>query len=62
MPPSTDVAVQTEAYTHARSGRASDIGISITSGGTGKNELSANDTAPMIHIAYGLWAASIHQS
>ncbi len=51
MPPSTDVAVQTEAYSHARCGRASDIGISITSGGTGKNELSANDTAPMIHIA-----------
>ena len=30
---------------------ASDIGISITSGGTGKNELSANETAVRIHSA-----------
>ncbi len=32
------------------------------SGGTGKNELSANDTAPMIQVACGLPAASMHQS
>src|ERR1700733_12141756 len=61
MPPTTEVAVQIAAYSQARCGRASDIGISITSGGTGKNELSANDTAPMIHSAYGLCAASRHQ-
>ena len=38
------------------------IGISITSGGTGKNELSANDTIPRIQVAYGLSAAATHQS
>src|SRR6476661_10422497 len=62
MPPSTEVAVQTSAYNHARCGRASDIGISITSGGTGKNELSANETPPRIQVAYFLSAASMHQS
>jgi hypothetical protein len=44
------------------SGRASDIGINITSGGTGKNELSANATAPISQSAYGLCAESMHQS
>ena len=34
------------AYDQTRSGRASAIGTNMTSGGTGKNELSANDTAP----------------
>ena len=45
--PATDVTVHTVAKNQARSGRASDIGISITSGGTGKNELSTNDTRPI---------------
>ncbi len=35
-----------ESEVVARSGRASDIGTSIASGGTGKNELSAKDTTP----------------
>ena len=35
--------VQTPAKSQARFGRANAIGASITSGGTGKNELSAND-------------------
>ena len=43
--------MQIVAKNHARSGRASDIGISMMSGGTGKNELSANETAPKIHAA-----------
>src|SRR6185437_10151484 len=34
----------------------------MISGGTGKNELSANAIAPMVHIACGLCAASMHQS
>jgi hypothetical protein len=34
----------------------------MMSGGTGKNELSANDTAPKTHAACGLPAASTHQS
>src|SRR5947209_8108167 len=62
MPPATEVNVQTNAYRYALSGRASDIGISITSGGTGKNELSANETPPSIQVAYFLSAASMHQS
>src|SRR5436305_10657524 len=62
MPPSTEVAVHTSAYNHALSGRASDIGISITSGGTGKNELSANETPPRIQVAYLVSAALMHQS
>ena len=43
--------VQTIANSQARCGCASAIGISITSGGTGKNELSAKDTKPSIQIA-----------
>ena len=50
-PPATEAMVQTVAKNHARFGRASDIGSSITSGGIGKNELSANDTAAMIQRA-----------
>jgi hypothetical protein len=34
----------------------------MTSGGIGKNELSANDTAAIIHNAYGLSAAARNQS
>ena len=37
---------------HHKTRRARQIGISMTSGGIGKNELSANDTAPMTHDAY----------
>src|SRR5947209_16057043 len=62
MPPATEVNVQTNAYRYALSGRASDIGISITSGGIGKNELSANETPPRIQVAYVLSAAWMHQS
>ena len=47
----TDAMVQTPANSHARYGCASDIGISMMSGGTGKNELSANDTAARIQSA-----------
>ncbi len=54
--------MQIAAKYQARSGRANDIGISMMSGGTGKNELSANDTAPRTHAAYGLPAALTHQS
>ena len=43
--------MQTVANHHARFGRASDIGSSMISGGIGKNELSANDTAAMIQSA-----------
>ena len=50
-PPATDASVHMVANSHARRGRATDIGSSITSGGTGKNELSANATAPRIHSA-----------
>src|SRR5580658_3572417 len=46
----------------ARSGRANAIGISIASGGIGKNELSAKETQPRIQAAWGLPAASMHQS
>src|SRR3569832_1274836 len=34
----------------------------MTSGGIGKNELSAKAIAPIVHIACGLCAASMHQS
>ena len=60
--PATEVSVQTVAKKKALSGRASDIGTSMASGGTGKNELSTNDTMPMIQAACGLLAAAIHQS
>jgi len=43
--------VQTVANIHARFGRASDIGSSMMSGGTGKNELSAKETAAKIQSA-----------
>jgi hypothetical protein len=36
--------------------------MSIASGGTGKNELSTNETMPRSHVAYGLSAAAMHQS
>ena len=51
MPPATEAIVHQSAKVNARAGRASDIGISITSGGMGKNELSANATAIKIHSA-----------
>src|SRR4051812_47563741 len=62
MPPATEVTVHQAASRNAWAGRASAIGISITSGGTGKNELSANETAPMIQIACGLPAAAMQRS
>src|SRR3954468_12416644 len=62
MPPATEVAVHQAASRNAWSGRASAIGISITSGGTGKNELSANETAPIIQIACGFPAAAMQRS
>jgi hypothetical protein len=34
----------------------------MASGGTGKNELSTNDTTPNSQVAYGLPAAATHQS
>src|SRR5262249_29900681 len=54
--------VQSVANDHARLGCASDIGISMVSGGIGKNELSANEIVPISHSAYGLSAAAMHQS
>ena len=62
MPPATDASVHQAANRKARSGRASDIGTSITSGGIGKNELSAKATAVNIATACGLPAAATHQS
>ncbi len=50
-PPATEAIVHTVANHHARFGRASDIGSSMTSGGIGKKELSANDTAAKIQSA-----------
>ena len=43
--------VQMVANHHARFGRASDIGSSMMSGGIGKNELSAKETAARIQSA-----------
>jgi hypothetical protein len=34
----------------------------MASGGIGKKELSANDTAPRVQAAYLLFAAATHQS
>src|ERR1700690_4497859 len=62
MPPATEAAVHQAASRNARSGRASDIGTSITSGGIGKKELSTNATAVNIPRACRLPAAATHQS
>src|SRR5674476_834124 len=62
MPPVTEATVHQAASRNARSGRASDIGTSITSGGIGKKELSTNATAVNIPRACFLPAAAIHQS
>src|SRR5664280_1071365 len=62
MPPVTEAAVHQAASRNARSGRASDIGTSITSGGIGKKELSTNATAVNIARACRLPAAATHQS
>ena len=43
--------VQTAAMRQARVGAASTIGISITSGGIGKNELSVKETNASSHSA-----------
>src|ERR1035437_5566608 len=62
MPPVTEATVHQAASRNARSGRASDIGTNITSGGMGKKELSTNATAVNIPRACFLPAAAIHQS
>src|SRR5450759_4875989 len=62
MPPVTEPTVHQAASRNARSGRASDIGTSITSGGIGKKELSTNATAVNIPRACFLPAAATHQS
>jgi len=49
---------QTNAMRHARVGAASTMGINRTSGGMGKNELSANENAASIHRALGCSAFS----
>ena len=43
-PPRTDAMVQTSAWLNHFARSDSTIGISMMSGGIGKNELSANDT------------------
>jgi len=48
-----DDTVQTVAMVKALARLASTIGISITSGGIGKNELSMNDTTASAHRARG---------
>ena len=50
------------AYHHAFERSFSTIGISITSGGIGKNELSMKETMPSAHGARGLPAMPIIQS
>jgi hypothetical protein len=50
------------AKNQALFGRASAMGMSMASGGTGKNELSTNETVPSSHVACGLSAAAMHQS
>jgi hypothetical protein len=42
-PPATDAAVQTPAINQARLRSASTMGISMMSGGIGKNELSTKE-------------------
>jgi hypothetical protein len=44
--------VQTAAISQARRGRASVIGTSRKSGGSGKNELSANEISAIAAIAW----------
>ena len=60
MPPSTDVTVAIVAYHHAFSRRLSTIGISMTSGGIGKNELSMNETSASAQGARSLAAMPHH--
>ena len=50
--------MQTAAISKARRGRARIIGIKRMSGGSGKNELSANDTAAIAVIAWRLAASA----
>jgi hypothetical protein len=54
--------VATVAYHHAFCRSLSTIGISITSGGIGKNELSMKETTARAHGARGLPAMPIIQS
>src|SRR5579864_6810042 len=62
MPPSTDPVVQTAAIRNARRRSASTIGISSRSGGSGKNELSANAKPNNAAQAWRLVALAIIHS
>src|ERR1043166_9704372 len=62
MPPRTDVKAHQAASRKARRRSASIMGISITSGGTGKNELSAKETRPRMSQACRPDAFAIVQS
>jgi hypothetical protein len=61
MPPATEASVQNKASVKARSRRASTIGTSSVSGGSGKKELSAKDTAISAKSAFGPSASFITQ-
>ena len=54
MPPMTDETVATAAMRQAFCGWASTMGMIMASGGMGKKELSAKDTAARAGIARGL--------
>src|SRR5215210_7619152 len=62
MPPATEVTVAMVAYHQAFERSLNTIGMSITSGGMGKNELSMKETTPRAHGARGLPAMPIIQS
>jgi hypothetical protein len=53
----TEAIVQIAARRQIRSGRAIIMGISMMSGGIGKNELSAKDTTASAGSAFGPRAA-----
>jgi hypothetical protein len=57
MPPTTDEIVQTVAISQARARLATIIGISMTSGGIGKKELSANEITASAGTAWR-WPAN----
>ena len=50
-PPITEKRVQVNAIRHQLDGLASTMGITITSGGIGKNELSVKATTAKIFLA-----------
>jgi hypothetical protein len=61
-PPTTEAAVQIAARRQALRGSAITIGISMTSGGIGKTELSTKDTAASAPVACFVEASRIVQS